>query len=225
MGQDPTVCDLMGPYILATVPGIWLDVVDRPMNRILVAQQISQPQMWISGIVLVLHVITNYIFFNVLGLGYVWQGVAATLSRFYYFILQVCVCITPPRLHQYNVFVTTYLNIYAMLPHHVTPWPARHAEELLPAMCLQSVPGLGLTCKTVPEASTVECCGWLTLHQSRDQTDAWPSPSWGRLLSPRPRARWEPVPTTVWACQSASTRCRDPSGHPTLHDDHILSCA
>eukprot|EP00892_Ulva_mutabilis_P009491 jgi/Ulvmu1/6914/UM031_0121.1 len=89
MGQPAAVADLMGPYIAATVPGIWLDVVDRPMNRILTAQQITRPQMWISGVVLLLHCATNYLFFNVLGLGYVWQGVAATLSRFDYFILQV----------------------------------------------------------------------------------------------------------------------------------------
>lgn len=89
MGQPAAVCDLMAPYIAVTVPGIWLDAVDRPMNRILIAQQISRPQMWISGVVLLMHVATNIVFFHVLGLGYVWQGVAATLSRVYYFAMQV----------------------------------------------------------------------------------------------------------------------------------------
>jgi multidrug resistance protein, MATE family len=49
-GQRPDVCRLMLPYILISLPGLVLDVVDRPMNRILVAQQITTPQMWISGV-------------------------------------------------------------------------------------------------------------------------------------------------------------------------------
>lgn len=36
-------------YILISLPGVWLDTVDRPMNRMLVAQSITAPQMWISG--------------------------------------------------------------------------------------------------------------------------------------------------------------------------------
>jgi multidrug resistance protein, MATE family len=38
--------------------------------------------------VLLLHIVTNYVFFNVFGFGYVAAAVAYTLSRFYYFILQ-----------------------------------------------------------------------------------------------------------------------------------------
>jgi Na+-driven multidrug efflux pump len=50
MGQDAAVCRLMSPYVLVSLPGLWLDVVDRPMNRMLTAQGISLPQMFISGI-------------------------------------------------------------------------------------------------------------------------------------------------------------------------------
>lgn len=49
MGQPDEVVDLMMPYILISLPGVWLDTVDRPMNRMLVAQQIALPQMYISG--------------------------------------------------------------------------------------------------------------------------------------------------------------------------------
>lgn len=48
-GQRAEVCALMRPYIAVSLPGLFLDVVDRPMNRILVAQQITRPQMYISG--------------------------------------------------------------------------------------------------------------------------------------------------------------------------------
>ena len=36
-------------YILISLPGVWLDTIDRPMNRMLIAQSIARPQMWISG--------------------------------------------------------------------------------------------------------------------------------------------------------------------------------
>lgn len=74
MGQPLEVCELMLPcvpplpatvrathhgqnvislclcrYILISLPGVWLDTIDRPMNRMLIAQSIARPQMWISG--------------------------------------------------------------------------------------------------------------------------------------------------------------------------------
>jgi multidrug resistance protein, MATE family len=49
MGQPEDVVKLMMPYVLVSLPGVWLDAVDRPMNRMLIAQQISLPQMYISG--------------------------------------------------------------------------------------------------------------------------------------------------------------------------------
>jgi hypothetical protein len=50
MGQDAGVCRLMRPYVLVSLPGLFLDIVDRPMNRMPTAQGISLPQMFISGI-------------------------------------------------------------------------------------------------------------------------------------------------------------------------------
>lgn len=49
-GQSEAVCRLVAPWLWATLPALWLDTVDRPMNRLLLAMQISRPQLVISAI-------------------------------------------------------------------------------------------------------------------------------------------------------------------------------
>lgn len=61
-------------------------VLVRPLNRTLVAQRITVPQMWIGGLVALQHVGANYFFIYTLGCGYlgtayasVWSIILATL--------------------------------------------------------------------------------------------------------------------------------------------------
>lgn len=53
----------------------------RPINRILLAQRITLPQMWVSVAVLVLHVGANWLLIHRLGLGYLGAAWATSLVR------------------------------------------------------------------------------------------------------------------------------------------------
>lgn len=59
----------------------------RAMNSVLVAQGITQPQMWVSVVVVPLHVITNKIFIYHLGYGYLGAAIAMSLSAAYVLVL------------------------------------------------------------------------------------------------------------------------------------------
>ena len=61
----------------------------RPMNRILVAQRITQPQAYIQAVVAVLHWLTNYLLITVFKGPFVMIAWAYTLSTVYAFVLMV----------------------------------------------------------------------------------------------------------------------------------------
>ncbi|GLC34146.1 hypothetical protein PLESTB_000842400 [Pleodorina starrii] len=63
-------------YILALIPAVWLDALARPLNRILVAQRITKPQMVISLLIVPLHVATTYLLVFTAGWGYVGAALA-----------------------------------------------------------------------------------------------------------------------------------------------------
>lgn len=53
----------------------------RPINRILLAQRITLPQMWVSVAVLTLHVGANWLLIHRLGWGYLGAAWATALVR------------------------------------------------------------------------------------------------------------------------------------------------
>lgn len=53
---------------------MWLDVLARPMNRLLVAQRITFPQMAASFAAVPLHFVTIYVFIKVRAFGLVPAG-------------------------------------------------------------------------------------------------------------------------------------------------------
>ncbi|GFR42578.1 hypothetical protein Agub_g3505, partial [Astrephomene gubernaculifera] len=74
-------------YILALIPAVWLDAAARPLNRILVAQRITRPQMVISLLIVPLHVATTYLFIHTVGLGYVGAALAVGATNGYNVLL------------------------------------------------------------------------------------------------------------------------------------------
>ncbi|EFJ52692.1 hypothetical protein VOLCADRAFT_115641 [Volvox carteri f. nagariensis] len=70
-------------YILALIPAVWLDAMARPLNRILVAQRITKPQMVISLIIVPLHVATTYLLMFPAGLGYIGAALAVGATNGY----------------------------------------------------------------------------------------------------------------------------------------------
>ncbi|KAK9815228.1 hypothetical protein WJX72_000308 [[Myrmecia] bisecta] len=78
LGQEAQLCNMVAVYTLGLLPSLWLDAINRPLNRILVAQRITMPQMCISGIVALLHLAGNYLFIHVFNFGY--RGAAYAMS-------------------------------------------------------------------------------------------------------------------------------------------------
>jgi MATE family multidrug resistance protein len=54
--------------------------VRRPLNRILIAQRIAAPQMFISIVVAALHVMFNYLLIHVAGLGFLGAAYAIGIA-------------------------------------------------------------------------------------------------------------------------------------------------
>ncbi|PRW60882.1 MATE efflux family [Chlorella sorokiniana] len=80
LGQAEEVTRLLGPYLLALLPAVWVDAFYRPFNRILVAQHVTMPQMWISCLVALQHVGATYVFIHPFKMGYVGAAWATTWS-------------------------------------------------------------------------------------------------------------------------------------------------
>eukprot|EP00198_Chlamydomonas_reinhardtii_P003377 XP_001692713.1 integral membrane protein [Chlamydomonas reinhardtii] len=76
LSRDEQLAGMAHKYILALIPAIWLDALARPLNRILVAQRISKPQMVISLAIVPLHLLTTYTLIFPLKLGYVGAALA-----------------------------------------------------------------------------------------------------------------------------------------------------
>ncbi|KAG2423423.1 hypothetical protein HXX76_015294 [Chlamydomonas incerta] len=83
LSRDPALAAMAHKYILALIPAIWLDALARPLNRILVAQRISKPQMVISLAIVPLHLLTTYTLIFPLKLGYVGAALAVGASNGY----------------------------------------------------------------------------------------------------------------------------------------------
>ncbi|GIL46250.1 hypothetical protein Vafri_3278 [Volvox africanus] len=74
-------------YIMALIPAIWLDAMARPLNRILVAQRITKPQMVISLLIVPLHIANTYLLVFPAGLGYVGAALAMGATNAYISLL------------------------------------------------------------------------------------------------------------------------------------------
>ncbi|KAL4431763.1 hypothetical protein ABPG77_002979 [Micractinium sp. CCAP 211/92] len=82
LGQPEELTSLLGPYLMALLPGVWVDAFFRPFNRILVAQHVALPQMWISSAVAVQHVGATWLFIHPLRMGYVGAAWSTVWSSF-----------------------------------------------------------------------------------------------------------------------------------------------
>ncbi|KAG2492272.1 hypothetical protein HYH03_009512 [Edaphochlamys debaryana] len=78
LSRDEQLADQAHKYIVALIPAVWLDALARPLNRILVAQRISKPQMVVSLLVVPLHVATTYGLIRVFGFTGAALAVAAS---------------------------------------------------------------------------------------------------------------------------------------------------
>ncbi|KAI7842583.1 hypothetical protein COHA_003687 [Chlorella ohadii] len=81
-GQPAEMTAAVRAYLLALLPNLWLDAVARPLNRILVAQRITQPQMVTGLVVAAQHVAACYLFIHRWGYGYLGAAFAACWSTF-----------------------------------------------------------------------------------------------------------------------------------------------
>ncbi|PSC71055.1 MATE efflux family isoform A [Micractinium conductrix] len=81
LGQPAEVCALVRAYLLALLPNLFIDAVARPLNRILVAQRMTQPQMAVGLVVAVQHVAACWLCVHRLGMGYLGAAVASVWSN------------------------------------------------------------------------------------------------------------------------------------------------
>lgn len=81
LGQPADVCALVRAYLLALLPNLFVDAVARPLNRILVAQRITQPQMAVSLLVAAQHVAVCHLLIHRLGLGFLGAAFASAWSN------------------------------------------------------------------------------------------------------------------------------------------------
>eukprot|EP00887_Chlorella_sp_A99_P006737 scaffold3.g6737.t1 len=67
LGQPAELCAAVGAFLLMLLPFLWLEALNRPLNRILVAQSITAPQAWVSFVVALQHIPACYLFIHTLG--------------------------------------------------------------------------------------------------------------------------------------------------------------
>ena len=74
-----------GKYLAKNIPN-WLRaaacIASRPLNRILIAQRVAAPQMFVSIGVAALHVGVNHLLVNTLGLGFLGAAWAIGIASF-----------------------------------------------------------------------------------------------------------------------------------------------
>ena len=68
------------PNCLSMCEVLMLSLLCRPMNRILVAQRITQPQAWIQGLVTLFHLAINYLLVNIVKGPFYMTAWAYTIS-------------------------------------------------------------------------------------------------------------------------------------------------
>ncbi|PNH12640.1 Multidrug and toxin extrusion protein 1 [Tetrabaena socialis] len=81
LSREEQLARMAHSYILALVPAVWLDALARPLNRVLVAQRITRPQMVISLAIVPMHVATTYALIHPARLGYVGAALAVGVSN------------------------------------------------------------------------------------------------------------------------------------------------
>lgn len=80
LGQPAELCAAVGAFLLMLLPFLWLEALNRPLNRILVAQSITAPQAWVSFVVALQHIPACYLFIHTLGMGYLGAAAATCWS-------------------------------------------------------------------------------------------------------------------------------------------------
>lgn len=87
LSGDQELADMAHRYILGLIPAVWLDAAARPLNRILVAQRITRPQMAISLVIIPLHIATTWALIFPAGWGYVGAALAVGAANLYGVVL------------------------------------------------------------------------------------------------------------------------------------------
>ncbi|KAK9842256.1 hypothetical protein WJX81_002908 [Elliptochloris bilobata] len=88
-GRDSALCAMAAAYSLRLLPCLWLEVLNRPINRILLAQRITLPQMWVSVVVMVLHAGANWLLIHRFEWGYLGAAWATSLANLNNLLLSV----------------------------------------------------------------------------------------------------------------------------------------
>jgi multidrug resistance protein, MATE family len=77
LGQPAELCSMAQRYIIALIPWLLTDAINRPLNRILVAQQITNPQAVVQLFVAAQHIPTTYLCIHIFKMGYIGAAISS----------------------------------------------------------------------------------------------------------------------------------------------------